>query len=254
MNATGYSKFQYAVYPVLELIGCQRNGKWDASRYLRKQHQCFFVLYGLATNSEVDLGEHQRHFGGIHNVKLNVEHHSIPRQISRGGLPILKIYPLSKRNFLQFNAFSYSDRLLTYDFQCAYRGDYASNSEDTQDEIRERFRRNEATEIRWRIVLILVCLPGGICLLCYTEFVYVDRIHINRAWRRRLILWGLRIAGTLLISVGMLSGGLPVYWDYDATYGNAKHVSHDCTNQILKNLTCNSYKTIQIKYLTNHAI
>jgi IS1 family transposase len=104
----------------------------------------------------------------------------------------------------------------------ADRSDDPCGSNKAQDEIREVFRRNEATEVGWRFVGVLVGLIGGICLLCYVEFVYVDRIHVNR-----IVLWGLRISGGLLLSVGFFSGLLPVYWDYDTTYGcKHNHQSH----------------------------
>jgi hypothetical protein len=200
--------------------------------------------------------QRERHFRRIDNTKENSKsdlgHCRIIVATEDLGSEVIKINPLPKGNFLQSDAIDHGSGLLTYDFQCAYRGDYASDSEDAQNKIRERFRRNEATEIRSSFIIIIVCLPGGICLR-HAELVYVDCFHINR-WRRTLILWGLRIVGALLRSIGMFSGGLPIYWDYDATHGNQKHASHDCTSQKLKHLPCNSYKIIKIRYFTDQAI
>lgn len=98
----------------------------------------------------------------------------------------------------------------------------ACGSDDAQNQRREIFRRNEATEVGWRFIGILVGFVGGICLLCYIEGIYVDRVHVNR-----LSLWGLRITGWLLVFGGFCCGFLPIYWDYDATYGcNQQKVSH----------------------------
>jgi IS1 family transposase len=107
--------------------------------------------------------------------------------------------------------------------QGADRSNDCRDPDKAQDRIRERFRRNQATEIRWRLVAILISFPGGICLLCYVEFVYVDRIDVNRTRRRTLAIWGLRVSAVLSVSVGIFSGGLPIYWDYEATYDKRNH-------------------------------
>jgi IS1 family transposase len=116
-------------------------------------------------------------------------------------------------------------------------GDNSTNTDNAQNEVRERFRRNEATEVGWRFIGVLAALIGGIGLLCYVEFVYVNRTHTNR-----IILWSLRIIGGLLVSIGFGCGLLPIYWDYDATYGNQEHdVSHGRNNVTQKLLTIPYY-------------
>jgi hypothetical protein len=104
----------------------------------------------------------------------------------------------------------------------ANRRNNSCGSDETQDKVREVFRRNETIEIRWRFVGVLIGFIGGIWLLCYIEFVYVDSVN-----RNGIILWGLRVSGGPLVFTGFGCGLLPIYWDYDATYGcNEQYVSH----------------------------
>src|ERR1700687_2503509 len=85
---------------------------------------------------------------------------------------------------------------------------------------------------------MLVGFPGGLCLLCYVEFVYVYRSNVNRIG---LVLWAARVVGWSLVALGMGSGVLPIYWDYDATYGNQERPSHSWKIVPRKHLTGNSY-------------
>jgi IS1 family transposase len=108
------------------------------------------------------------------------------------------------------------------DFQGANSNNDPCDSHGAQNEIREVFRRNETKEIGLRFLGVFIGIIGGICLLLYVELVYFDRIPANR-----IVLWGLRGGGGLLLSIGFFSGLLPVYWDYDATYGcQHEHHSH----------------------------
>jgi len=107
-------------------------------------------------------------------------------------------------------------------------GNNACNANDTQKQIREVFRRNQAVEVRWRFLAIVIGFPWGLGLLWYVEFHYVNRVHVNRVY-----LWGLRGSGFFFVTLGVFAGGLPIYWDYDATYGCKKHSQssefHDIT-------------------------
>lgn len=140
---------------------------------------------------------------------------------------------------------------LSPNYQQRTNGNHDSNNtEDTQNKIREIFRRNEAIEVRWRFMGVLIGLPGGVCLFCYIEFVYVERIHVNR-----IVLWCLRVSSVLMMGLGFFSGLLPIYWDYDATYGKQKKAFHGCDNVTQKLLTtpyyCNTLIAIGRAHMAN---
>lgn len=94
----------------------------------------------------------------------------------------------------------------------------ADSADETQNEVREVLRRNDATEVRLRFIGAIVGLIGGALSLHYVESSYVRRFYANRIWKRRLNLWLLRAVRGLLLFGGMCCGFLPIYWDYDATY------------------------------------
>jgi IS1 family transposase len=130
-------------------------------------------------------------------------------------------------------ACDYSVGLRSNNSQRPNGDEHACDSNEAQNDVREIFRRNESGEIGWRFAGILVGLIGGISLLCYVEFIYVNRINGNSA-----VCWSLRLGGGLLVSIGFFSGLLPIYWDYDATYGcENEHASHRIDTVTQKLLT-----------------
>ncbi len=123
------------------------------------------------------------------------------------------------------------------DFQSAPSVADSANSDNAQDEIRERFRRNEATEVRWRGLLILIGFPLGFILLFYIEPVYANRPNATR-----VVSKALTTLGYLLCSMGLCAGLLPVYWDYKATYGKQKKIVPHMLIVPQKHLTDNNYR------------
>jgi hypothetical protein len=134
--------------------------------------------------------------------------------LNRMLVPLNYVYPLPRTSLLNTDLPRKEAGQAFHSTESTNRDDDPCNSNDAENKVRETFRRNEATEVGWRFLGVPIGIIGGTCLLLYVELVYVDRIHANR-----FILWGLRTFGVLLLTVGMCSGLLPIYWDYNATYG-----------------------------------
>jgi hypothetical protein len=90
--------------------------------------------------------------------------------------------------------------LLLNSSQGEYGHDDANDTCDKQSDIREIFRRKQASEVVWRVTLGPIALALG-CLLIYR----CDRY-------RRSLRWLVYILGTVLIAGGLGAFCAPMYW------------------------------------------
>lgn len=116
-------------------------------------------------------------------------------------LPTVKFYPLRHASFRQLGLpFEYVS-LPPNRSEGIYSRYNAKHTDENQQKIGQILRRNETTEIAWRVICGPIALYGGAVLLYFA-------CDDPRRWKR----WTLSAIAAALIAAGFAAFLLPVYW------------------------------------------